>query len=65
MLKGYVAAYLAFGEKSFLDTALKNAQFLMKNAMQKEGQIYRNYKDGKSTISGFLDDYAFTCSAFI
>jgi len=37
----------------------------MKFAMSKENQIFRNFKDGKSSIPGFLDDYAFVCSAFI
>jgi uncharacterized protein YyaL (SSP411 family) len=33
--------------------------------LQKDYALYRNYKNGKSSISGFLDDYAFTCQAFI
>ena len=27
--------------------------------MDKNGKLWRNYKEGRSTISGFLDDYAF------
>ena len=33
--------------------------------MEENGKLNRNYKNGKSTINGFLDDYAFTISAFI
>ncbi|MBL4861764.1 MAG: thioredoxin domain-containing protein [Crocinitomicaceae bacterium] len=65
MLKGYSDAYRAFGEERFLKAALKNAEFLVKNAVGKDGAITRNYKDGKSSINGFLDDYAFVISAFI
>lgn len=65
MLKGYAEAYMAFGEKRFLKAALKNANFLVKNAMDSQGGLSRNYKNGKSSIPAFLDDYAFTISAFI
>jgi uncharacterized protein YyaL (SSP411 family) len=65
MLKGYVDAYKAFGEKEYLDAALKNAAFISKNQLQEDGALFHNYKDGKSNINGFLEDYAFTIEAFI
>jgi len=65
MLRGYAHAYRSFGEDKFLKAALKNANFLLTNAIGKDGQITRNHKDGKSSIHGFLDDYAFVISAFI
>jgi len=65
MLSGYVDAYRAFGEERFLEAALGNAEFLMENAVKSNGELNRNYKNGKSSIHGFLDDYAFTISAFI
>lgn len=65
MLRGYVDAYRAFGEERFLKAALKNADFLTKNAIGKNNEITRNYKNGKSSVPGMLDDYSFTISAFI
>lgn len=65
MLKGYIDAYRAFGEARFLKTALKNADFITDNAIGKNGEITRNYKNGKSSVAGLLDDYSFTISAFI
>lgn len=65
MLKGYLDAYNAFGEKRFLDSAISVAMFLKNNMIQADGTIKRNYKNGKTTISGFLDDYSFTCEAYI
>ncbi|MEJ7823668.1 MAG: thioredoxin domain-containing protein [Chitinophagaceae bacterium] len=65
MLTGYTDAYRAFGEKKFLDAAIKNANFLWSKAISSSNEIKRNYKNGKSSIEGFLDDYAFTISAFI
>lgn len=65
MLKGYVDAYFALGKPEYLQTALSNARFLMKNLLQTDGRLQRNYKDGKSTIDAFLEDYALMARAFI
>lgn len=65
MLKAYVDAYRAFGEDRFLQRALMSADFLNQHLINSEGEIKRNYKNGKTTISGFLDDYTFTIEAFI
>lgn len=65
MLKGYCDAYKAFGEEKFLVRALKCAQFLKTKMVQSDFSIYRNYKNGRVTINGFLDDYSFTCEAFL
>lgn len=65
MLKGYIDAYKTFNNQEYLDIALRNAEFLAKNQLQKNGALFHNYKDGKSKINGFLEDYAFTIEAFI
>lgn len=65
MLRGYVDAYKALGEDKYLKTAIKNGQFLVDNMLQSDFRLNRNYKDGKSSINGFLDDYALTIQAFM
>jgi len=65
MLRGYTDAYRAFGEERFLNSALKNAGYLSRNAINGNNEITRNSKNGKSSIPGLLDDYSFTISAFI
>ena len=65
MQRGYIDAYRAFGEEKFLKAALKNADFLTNKAIGNNSEITRNYKNGKSTVPGLLDDYSFTISAFI
>ncbi len=64
MLKGLVDAWRAFGEKDYLDMALKNGLFLRQNMVQEGHRLNRNFKDGKSSINAFLDDYALTAEAF-
>ncbi len=65
MLKGYVDAYMAFGESKFLLAAIKNGDFILNEMMSDDGRLDRNYKNGKSTINAFLDDYSYTIEAFI
>ncbi len=65
MLKGYIDAYRAFGEEKYLQVALKNAQFVSEVMMDENFRLNRNYKNGKSVINAFLDDYALTAQAFI
>lgn len=65
MLKAYVEAYQALGEKEYLTAALKNAEFIEREMIDKSGGLFRNYKDGQATVSAFLDDYAFLADAYI
>ena len=65
MLKGYVDAYMAFGDKHHLDIALKNANFIVNIQMSKDGKLLHSYKDGRSTINAYLEDYALTITSFI
>ncbi len=65
MLKGYVDAYRAFGNPTYLQAAIDNAHFINNNMLQGDDRLNRNYKDGKSVINAFLDDYALTVEAFI
>ena len=65
MLKGYVDAYRVLGSESYLDSAIKNANFIINTQLREDGGLYRSYKDGKSTINGFLEDYAATIESFI
>jgi hypothetical protein len=65
MLRGYVDAYAAFGDKQFLSAALRNGNFILNKMMTEEGRLNRNYKNSKSNINAFLDDYSHTIEAFI
>ncbi len=65
MCKAYVDAYRVLGDQSYLDSAIKNGTFIKENQIHKDGALFHNYKDGKSTIEGFSEDYAHTISAFI
>ncbi len=65
MLKGYVDAYKAFGTPIYLETAKKNARFLLAHQLLQDGVLLHTYKDGKSSINGYLEDYALLADAYI
>ena len=65
MCKAYSDAYLAFGNKYYLHTAIKNARFILDKQYQSDHSLWHSYKDGQSSINGFLEDYALTISALI
>jgi uncharacterized protein YyaL (SSP411 family) len=65
MLKGLIDAYRYLENENYLNLALKNAHFIIENQLKNDGRLYRNYKNGTSSINGFLDDYSFTIEAFI
>ncbi len=56
-IKGLANSFAIFGKASFLELAQKNADFILEK-MQKNGQLQRSYKNGKSRFLGTLEDYA-------
>ena len=64
MCQAYTDSYLAFGNTYYLHSAIKNARFILDKQYQSNHSLWHSYKDGQSSINGFLEDYAFTISAF-
>lgn len=65
MLKGYIDAYKALGNEHYLSIAKNNAAFILKSQFKTDGGLYHNYKNDKSNINGFLEDYATVIDAFL
>ncbi|MEO6037163.1 MAG: thioredoxin domain-containing protein [Saprospiraceae bacterium] len=68
MVSAYVAAFTAFGEEAYRQTALRNVEFLLENfavpSTTGEGPLlYHTWKDGQAQYNAFLDDYAFLSAA--
>jgi uncharacterized protein YyaL (SSP411 family) len=62
---GLCKAYEATFEGKYKELAERNMSFLLQKLKTKEGGVFRTYKNGLATISGFLDDYAFGISALL
>lgn len=65
MLKGLVDTYRYLENKEYLTLAKNNAQFIERHLTKKDGGLYHNHKNGKSTINGYLEDYASIIEAYI
>jgi uncharacterized protein len=65
LIKGLIDAYFAFDDDTFLYLALKIGKWIAKYQLSEGKSLMRNFCQGKSTIKGFLEDYAHTISAFI
>lgn len=63
-VKALSEASVVFNEDHYLNLALKTADWLNKSQF-KNGKLFRNYNGGKSTIDGFLEDYAHVIDAYL
>ncbi|MGC1243817.1 MAG: thioredoxin domain-containing protein [Chryseosolibacter sp.] len=59
---GLVDAYRALGDDRFLKAALRNMQFI-ENELTEGLTLFRSYKNKRSQVKGFLDDYAYVIQA--
>ena len=64
-ISGLIHAYQAIGDERFKNRALKSVDFLLKKMVTDEAKIFRNYKDNRVSITGFLDDYSYLIAALI
>jgi len=65
MLKGCIDAYRVLNHDHYLELALRNAKFIEQHLIKEDATLYHNYKNGKSTINGYLEDYGTVIDAFI
>ena len=64
-IQGMISAYKATLDPRYIDTAIKAASFISNLMIDGDYRLFRNYKEGKVTINGFLDDYANIIEAFM
>ncbi|SMC59541.1 thioredoxin domain-containing protein [Pedobacter nyackensis] len=64
-IKGLAESAGIFENPHYYHLAKKAADFILSNLNTPDGGLYRNYKSGKASIPGFLDDYAFFIEALI
>lgn len=65
LLKGFVDSFKALGDENHLNIALKNAHFIANKIWSPDGNLMHIYKNEKTSINGFLEDYAFVIDGFI
>src|SRR5438094_3780026 len=66
MISAYARAAQVLDDSRYLEIATRAANFLRRNLYeQKSKLLYRNYREGRSDIEGFADDYAFVIKALL
>jgi uncharacterized protein YyaL (SSP411 family) len=65
MIKALAEASQVLANNEYLERAKGAAEFILDHLVSTDGGLYRNYKSGKASIPGFLDDYAFIIDALI
>jgi len=65
MIKALANASQVLDDVLYYYRAKKAAEFILENMVSPDGGLYRNYKNEKASIPGFLDDYAFMIEALI
>ena len=65
MINAYVDAYKSFHKPEYLETAKRSTNFLLQAQMQANYALWHSYKQGKSSIDGYLEDYALLIKALI
>ncbi|MEX1188833.1 MAG: thioredoxin domain-containing protein [Bacteroidia bacterium] len=65
MIKGLADSSRVFEHKGMHIQAIKATEFILHNLKNDQGKLYHSWKNGKATISGFLEDYAFFIDALI
>jgi uncharacterized protein YyaL (SSP411 family) len=66
MISAYARAAQVLGESRYLEVATRATKFLRANLYdQSRKLLFRNYREGRSHIEGFADDYAFVIQGLI
>ncbi len=65
MIIAYTKAYKILGEKEYLATAKTAVSFIEENLVDKQGNLYVSYRNGKISSVGNIDDYAFLIWAYL
>jgi len=64
-IKGLAESSGILANPHYYELAKRAADFILSNLRTPDGGLYRNFKNGKVTIPGFLDDYALFIDALI
>ena len=65
MIEAYLDAYIALEDEQYFKVAEQQMKFIFTNLITEDEGLFHLHKDGKSSINGYLEDYAFTISALL
>jgi uncharacterized protein len=66
MISAFARAAQVLDDPRYLEIAIRGAKFLRANLYEEKSKLlYRNYREGRSAIEAFADDYAFLIQALL
>ncbi len=65
MIAALTDTSVTLNNEEYLQTAIKAANFIVNNLKRADNGLFHTWKNGKSQINAFLDDYTFLITAFI
>jgi uncharacterized protein YyaL (SSP411 family) len=66
MISAYARAAQAFDEPRYLEIATRGANFVRAHLLDDAHKtLFRSYRDGRSAVEGFADDYAFVTQGLL
>lgn len=64
-IRGLADLSIAMDDSEYYEQAKKAALFLLKELKDSNGRLWHTWKNGKASVPGFLEDYAFLIDALI
>ena len=64
MMRSFAEAASILRREDYLKAAEANASFLLRELRQ-DGRLLRTYKDGRASLKGYLEDYAFVADGLL
>jgi uncharacterized protein YyaL (SSP411 family) len=66
MISAFARGAQVLGDSEYAKAAVKAAEFLQRELFdERRGLLYRSYRDGRSAVEGFAEDYAFLIQGLI
>jgi uncharacterized protein len=65
MISALVKAYRVTSEETYLEAAVKAADFIEARMSSPDGRLFRIFKNGQPKLNSYLDDYAFFVNSLI
>jgi uncharacterized protein len=65
LVTGLVNSYRAMGDESFKALAIQAGEFIRSRMTWDNHRLWHNFKNGKASITGFLEDYASVIEAYL
>ena len=65
MIRGMAMGYQLTGKSEYLEACEKSAEFVLTVLSQDNGLLLRTYRDGKSHLNAYLEDYSYFIAGLI